>query len=210
VLTGAPDNGVGVRCSRILDRRVIAVRLSPVRGRHYCQDTFFANVRLVVFLVPSAVCFCGFSIARWNRHLRGQFCVCDDCSNRSRPVPAIFSFVYRRANQRASLTKSVIVNRDRHRWLTDSSTGFGVRHTWEHGRVGITTQMPDRPKYVPLYLLKILYLIYMICFDILLQRVWSICDFIVNFRFIIFIINFFVNITVAFLARLSRHFLSFH
>jgi hypothetical protein len=40
VLTGAPDNGVGVQCSRIIDRLVIEVRLSLVRGRHYCRDFF--------------------------------------------------------------------------------------------------------------------------------------------------------------------------
>jgi hypothetical protein len=53
--------------------------------------------------------------------------------------------------------KPVIVNLDQRCRSTNSSAGCGVRRTCKHGRVGITTRTPDRPRYLPLYLLKILY-----------------------------------------------------
>jgi hypothetical protein len=164
----------------------------------FSVDTFSANVRLV-FPVPPSVCFCGCGTARWSRHLRGQLRAYDDCSNPE--LTRVREIFFRLSS------KPVIVNGNRRCWSTDSSAGYGVRRTCEHGRVGITTWTPDCPRYFPLYLLKYYIYFHTIYLVMLLQHVWSISDFIVIFRFIIFITTFFVNITVALLARLSRHLL---
>jgi hypothetical protein len=175
--------------------------ISALTPELFSVETFSANVRLVVFPVPPAVCFCSCGMTRRNHHLQGQLpgttvrTVADPCPQNFLSVIVVW--------REASYCKSrptPLINRFFCR-LWRSSHVWTRSHRHNHSNI--------RPSKV-CSVIFVKYIIFIFIRFVLLYYYNAFGAYVILLLFFLLyllLLFFFVNITVALLACLSRHLL---